>query len=421
MEPWGKAMSLSYRDDSMTNCVPDLELAFPPEEYRARLTRIRERMARDDIDLLFLTSPEAMNYVSGYQCEWYQAQSPKQWPATSGIAIHVDHDRFILFDTEREQILARYCTVSTDSRVFPPNTMRDGTDFIIAELMAEGWLPGTVEMEMWSYRPNRVLGQRAEQRFAAAGATVVDASDILRELRWVKSAAEMDCIFEAARIADTGLNAARDALRPGVTELAVYGAMVHAMAEAGGENPGITQPVLSGGKSNAAHAMSSRRVIEAGDIVLVDCSGVYKRYHCNMARTLSMGEPAADVRAQADKAAGSMAVLGGLIRPNLPIRELYETMRAYYDEIGIWQDRGFIGGYEMGIAFPPDWVGNFIYDVNGGENIDRVFEPGTVVNYENQFFLPRRVGLYFMIETLAFLDDEARLMSTVPYPLTVIE
>jgi len=31
--------------------------------------------------------------------------------------------------------------------------------------------------------------------------------------------------------------------------------------------------VLSGKKSNAAHAMSSR-VIKAGDIVLVDCSGV---------------------------------------------------------------------------------------------------------------------------------------------------
>ena len=62
-------MSLSYRDDSMQNCVPDLEQAFPREEYQARLSRIRERMAGENIDLLFLTSPEAINYVSGYQCE----------------------------------------------------------------------------------------------------------------------------------------------------------------------------------------------------------------------------------------------------------------------------------------------------------------------------------------------------------------
>ena len=76
---------MNYRDNTMTHCTPDLEHPFPPEEYQARLTRIRERMSRESIDLLFLTSPEAMNYVSGFQCEWYQAQSPKQWPATSGI------------------------------------------------------------------------------------------------------------------------------------------------------------------------------------------------------------------------------------------------------------------------------------------------------------------------------------------------
>ncbi len=414
-------MSLSYRDDCMQNCMPDLEQPFTREEYQGRLARIRERMAAENIDLLFLTSPEAINYVSGYQCEWYQAQSPKQWPATSGIAIHVDHDRFIHFDTEREQVLARYCSVAEDIRIFPPDSMRDGTVFIVEQLKAEGWLPATVGMELWSYRPNRILSHRTEDHFTAAGGVVVDASHILRELRWVKSAAEMECIVEAARIADIGLGAAEAELRPGITELEVYGAMVHAMAAAGGENPGITQPALSGRKSCAAHAMSSRRVMQAGDIVLVDCSGVFNRYHCNMARTFSLGEPAADVKEQADKAAGSMKLLGEMIRPNLPVRELYETMKAYYEEIGIWQDRGFIGGYEMGIAFPPDWVGNFIYDVNSNENINRVFEPGTVVNYENQFFLPSQIGLFFMIETLAFFDDEARLMSTVHYGLTVVE
>ena len=34
--------------------------------------------------------------------------------------------------------------------------------------------------------------------------------------------------------------------------------------------------------------------------------------------------------------------------------------------------------HQPGIAFPPDWVGNFIYDVDSDENIDRLFVPGTV-------------------------------------------
>lgn len=41
--------------------------------------------------------------------------------------------------------------------------------------------------------------------------------------------------------------------------------------------------------------MASRKTIAQGELVLVDCSGVYKRYHANMARTFAMGEPKKDV------------------------------------------------------------------------------------------------------------------------------
>jgi Xaa-Pro aminopeptidase len=415
-------MSLSYRDDVLRNCTPDLEVPFPVEEYDARLKKVQARMAKDDIEVLFVSAPEGINYLSGYQCEWYQAQGAKQWPATSGIAVHVGKPEFILFDTEREWVLSRYCSCSRDTRIFPPTSMRDGQAFIVDELKKDGWLnDGTrVGLEFWSYRPNRVLSQRFEQKFVDAGAAVVDGSDVLREVRWVKSPLEMAAIEEAARIADVGLMAARDAIRPGAMELEVYAEMVAALAGAGGENPAITQPVLSGKKANAAHAMSSRRKIQEGDLVLVDCSGVVKRYHCNMARTYACGDPGKDVLDYARRCSASMKVLGELIRPNLPVRELYQTMKSFYEDQGVWQDRGFIGGYEMGIAFHPDWVGNFIYDVNSSENIDRVFEPGTAVNYENQYFMPRQKGLYFMIETLCFLDNEARLMSRLPYELEVV-
>jgi Xaa-Pro aminopeptidase len=413
---------MTNRDDVLANCRPDPEHPFPPEEYRARLERIRARMAKDRIDTLFLTAPESLNYVSGYQCEWYQAQSPKQWPASSGIAVNVNADRFIHFDTERELVLSRYCSVAEDTRIFPPTSMRDGIAFIAAELRALGWLAGTVGIEMWSYRPNRVISHRFEDAFAAAGAKVVDGTDVLRELRWVKSPAEMACIVEAGRIAEIGLLAARDAIRPGATELEVYGAMVHAMAVAGGENPGITQPVLSGRKTNAPHAMASRKAMRKGELVLVDCSGVFKRYHANMARTFSLGEPAGDVLDVARRAVGSMDVLRGLLRPNLPVAELNETLLRYYKDQGLWQDRGWIGGYEMGIAFPPDWVGNFVFDFLSPINADRVFEPGTAVNYENQFFMPRHEGMYFMIETLVFEENGARMLAErVPYELTVID
>ena len=72
---------MEYRDEVYFESTVDPEPAFPPAEYAARLQRVRERLSHDGIDCLFLTSPEAMNWISGYQVEWYQAQSPRQWPA----------------------------------------------------------------------------------------------------------------------------------------------------------------------------------------------------------------------------------------------------------------------------------------------------------------------------------------------------
>jgi Xaa-Pro aminopeptidase len=277
-------------------------------------------------------------------------------------------------------------------------------------------------MEFGSYRPNRLISERLEALFLSAGASkVVDATELLRKVRWVKSPAEVECLEKAARIANIGMAAAKATLRSGVTELEVYGELVRAMAAAGGENPGITMPVLSGTKTNALHALSTRRKIQKGDLVLVDLCGVYKRYHINIARSFCMGEPAKDVQAVARKAAASMDVIRATLQPNLPVGELNRVILEHMTAAGLWDRRGWVGGYEMGIAFPPDWVGNFIYDPVSEINADRLFEPGTAVNYENQFFLPRHVGQYFTIDSFLFTKEWARGLSEMPFDLMVIE
>lgn len=407
------------RDQALNECQPELELAFTQAEYDERLSRIRARMEADGIDLLWLMAPESLYYVSGYKCEWYQTQSPKQWPATSGIAIHRDHDKFILFDTPSEKIMCRFVTCAKDQRIFPITGRRDGIGFIIDELKAEGWLSGTIGMELFSYRPNPAISARFRSAFEGAGMKVADGSDILRDLRWVKSDQEVAYIEQAAAITDIGLAAARDAIRPGVTELEVYGEIIHAMAKAGGENPAITLPVLSGPKANTGHSLSSRRVIQAGEPVNVDVSGVYERYHCNAARAFWVGEPPKDILDYHRQSAGVFDVIADMLRPNLPVAELVTKTRAYYEEQGIWSDAGWVGGYELGIGFPPDWVGNYVYEMSDTDS-DKVFEPGTCVNFESQFFSPRCSGITYYIDSLLFKADRAYQPVKAPLDLVVV-
>ena len=175
-------------------------------------------------------------------------------------------------------------------------------------------------LSAWNFTataPTRRSAPRFRAAFEGNGSTVTDGSDVLREIRWIKSPQEIAYIEQAAKITDIGLAAATNAIRPGVTELEVYGEIIHAMAKAGGENPAITLPVLSGLKANTGHSLASRKVISAGEQVNVDVSGVYWRYHANAARAFHVGEPDKDVREYHDKSSGVFKIIADLLRPGV--------------------------------------------------------------------------------------------------------
>jgi hypothetical protein len=52
---------------------------------------------------------------------------------------------------------------------------------------------------------------------------------------------------------------------------------------------------------------------------------------------------------------------------------------------------------------------------------EKLFEPGTCVNFESQFFSPRMSGITYYICTLLFREDAAELPVTAPRRLVVID
>ncbi|MDE0045820.1 MAG: Xaa-Pro peptidase family protein [bacterium] len=415
-------MTMTHKERTLRFLRPEAETVFTLDEYRRRLDRVRAAMAASDIETLYLTSPEAVCYLSGYRAEWYQAQGPTAWLPVTGIAVHVDADDFIHIEVQNEEILAGFTTVSRDLRIFGGDAQpsEDVIGFIVETLDGAGWLGGRVGLEMHSYRPNRAVSERLQAGLEARGATVVDGSDIVNGVRRIKSPAELAFIRTAARIGDIGMQTAIDTIRPGVTELEVWGEMVRAMARAGGEPSSITMPVSSGARSATMHALATRRQIMPGDIVNVDICGVWNRYHSNIARTVCVGEPHPDVLRYLDAVTGVKAMLAEVLRPGLPVRELLEVIEAYYRDTGIWQDQCWVGGYDLGLSFPPDWVGPWFWDVHNDPG-DEVFEPGMASNYEANFYLPQDVGMSMFIDMMMFTDDDAGFLHRVPARIAVVE
>lgn len=408
------------RDAFLESYSPEPSLPFSASEFASRLNRVREEMARAGIDLLYVTAPESIYYLSGYQALWYQAQSLEHWEPISGIAIRADQDDYIQFETDAEVTLCKYSTITRDLRIMNRHDA-SFSDFIVGNLKQDGWLKGKVGLEMRSYRPNRIVSEQFQAKLEAAGcAEVVDATAILTTVRRYKSPQEMVFTRTAARLSDIGMKAAMASIRAGVTELDVWGEVMCAVAKAGGENPSITLPVHSGPKTACPHSLPSRRIMMPGDIVNVDVCAVYNRYHSDNARSFSIGEPDPEVAATIAKSAHAFSVLSDVAEPGVAVSKVTSALKAYYQEVGLWGGQWWTGGYELGCAFPPDWVGPSSYDVELDPG-DAVFEEGMVVNYESDFYLPRGAGMSLLIDTLVFDNGKAELLHEFPHDLVVIE
>lgn len=139
-----------------------------------------------------------------------------------------------------------------------------------------------------------------QSRIAAAlpQSKLVPLAPIIEKRREIKDGGELELLEEAAAIADRAFAQTYPLLAnpSGITEIEFARALDMAMAEAGAETPSFATIVASGPNGALPHARPSRRVIEAGDLVVLDFGARVGGYGSDMTRTILAGatEPTAE-------------------------------------------------------------------------------------------------------------------------------
>jgi Xaa-Pro dipeptidase len=131
---------------------------------------------------------------------------------------------------------------------------------------------------------------------AMQGARQRLAGPVLRELRMRKDAAEIDALRRAGQAIDRVHARMAELAKPGRTEAEVGAAVAAAIVEEGHQSSAFT--IIGSGPNGASpHHDMSQRVIEPGDIVVVDIGGVVAEgYYSDSTRTYCVGgEPSNDV------------------------------------------------------------------------------------------------------------------------------
>ncbi|SDQ13731.1 M24 family metallopeptidase [Actinopolyspora saharensis] len=258
-----------------------------PTVLSARLQRAAETAASANIDALLISPGSDLGYLLGVDGESFERLSCLVLPAAGSDASPV------LVVPKLEEL--GYAGVPAGELGLEMATWVDGQDphRMVADLLSrDGGTPSRVAvadaMPALHTLPLRSVLPDTEQ---------VLAGSVLRELRMRKDAAEIQALRDAGAAIDRVHARMGEFLRVGRTEAEVGADISRAIVE---EGHTAAEFVIVGSGPNGAsphHALSDR-VINEGDVVVVDIGGpIPGGYNSDCTRTYSLGEPRdADVR-----------------------------------------------------------------------------------------------------------------------------
>jgi Xaa-Pro aminopeptidase len=327
--------------------TPPAYAAFTEAEHRGRLDRARSALAEAGFDGAVVVAPEHLYYLGGYD-SWVSVNSPQ------ALIFGTNDDEPTLVLRNVDLPLALETSWVQDIRTY--HLHLQDVPALIAQVVAEKRIGrnGKLAIETQSYALTHALGLCLAQ--ALTPIALVDATELLGELRVIKSPAEIAHLREAARYADIGLQAARRHARPGRSEIEFTAEVEAAMRRAGSDYWSIPIEMASGPRTPGGHATPRERTMQAGDLLHLEFAGVSHRYHVAAIHTLALGEPGPRAREIYRLADASLSAGIAATRIGAPVSAVEEASLEPLERAGLAHTATMRFGYGIGIAYPPIWL-----------------------------------------------------------------
>ena len=171
------------------------------------------------------------------------------------------------------------------------------------------------------------------QEMEALGYEVHDGFSVMEKAREIKSAGEITLMRKSIEVCEQAIQQMREAMKPGITENALWAELHHGNIAGGGEWI-ETRLLSSGPRTNPWFRECSMRPIEKGDMVSFDTDlvGPYG-YCCDMSRSwICDAEPDDEQRRLYAAAYEQIKRNTELLKPGLGYRELTEKLHPMADE-----------------------------------------------------------------------------------------
>ena len=327
--------------------MPKPYVHFSLKEFADRQARVRAELAGRGLDGLLVSRIEDQYWLCGLDTDGYV----------------IFHAMFIGLDGQLTHVTRTadlasidYSSICKDVRVWE-DAAGNPKSRAIKDMLASHGMQGKrigIQLDSFGLLPEL----HAELRASLDGwCELVDASDVIRLLRLVKSPRELEYHRRAGEVLDQACQAAIEATQAGAEESAVMSRVYQLIWEAGADIPANRLPMGHGEKAMNVRYGTGRGRIDENDQVTFELGCAWRHYHVADMFTVLTG-PHVDPRHLRMHAAcvEALAQVQENLRPGRTFGEIYEVHRAALARHGYEKAALKACGYTMGATFPPTWM-----------------------------------------------------------------
>ncbi|WP_086350628.1 M24 family metallopeptidase [Candidatus Enterococcus clewellii] len=340
---------------------------------KARMKRLRERMAEQSIDYLLVTDKANRRYLSGFT-------------GSNGFLLVGQSKNYLIIDgryTEQAQQQVK------ESEILTISASKNQWDYL-SEITSHKKIG--FEVETISYTTFKALEAKAKE----SGSQLIETKRWIDELRMVKSEQELSYLRQAAKLADQTFAYITTIIKPGMSEIDVANEIDYYSKRIGSEGPAFETIVASGTRTALPHAHASKKIIQENELIMIDFGCIVNGYYSDMTRTFALGLVDDTIKNTYEKVLAAQKKAIQAVRVGKAVKELDKIARDCLtkEQLGRYFSHGL--GHGIGLTCHE-------YPAVTSEAEEEIIS-GMVFTIEPGVYLPETFGI--RIEDDVYINSE---------------
>ena len=359
---------------------------FSADEFATRLKRTRNAIAAAGLDWLLVFHPVSIHWLTGSDAKSYQE--------FQCLFVSADDKPVVILTRQGEGNEFRDDALVDEIHLHGGGNAEDPIAAFARLVKVLSLHKSRVGMEVPAYylhphhymQINQLLGE----------SLVGEYTNLINDLKLVKSAKELSYIREASRIADDAMEVFAASLAEGVSELELAGKIYNSLLTSGSGFAASPINLVSGERSSFSHGAPTSRKLRQGDFGNVEYGATYKRYTATIGRQFCLGRPTPRMLELYKVAQAANDACIAEIRAGVAATIPHQAAKKVIAKAGFEEGRVHLSGYGLAPGFPPGWA-----------------EPVQLFD-RNPYIL--QAGMVITVEPPVFLGDEhlgARIIDNV--------